>query len=357
VKRWPERAYREALAAEMTAYASDPVWRDSPVHTIFIGGGTPSLFSAESIGDLLETTRRLWRWAAPRIEITMEANPGTVDGAKLGRFAAAGVNRISFGVQSFQTRHLAQLGRIHSAEEAVAAIAAAQAAGFGDVNLDLMFAVPGQTPDEWEADLSAAVGLQPNHISAYNLTYEDGTAFGAWRRSGALLPVAEEAEVAMFTRTQTLLRAAGYAQYEISNYAQPGRECAHNLNYWRAGPYLGVGAGAHSFARQPEPGRRWGNEKSPGAYMERVAADGHARVSDELLSVAQARGEFVFLNLRCRAGFADTAFAERFGVAVNRAFPHVDTFVRDGLLDCAAGRWRLTDRGLLVADSIFVTFL
>jgi oxygen-independent coproporphyrinogen-3 oxidase len=357
VKRWPERAYCEALVAEMTAYAAEPVWRDGLVQTIFLGGGTPSLFSAESIGGLLEATRRLWRYAARRIEITMEANPGTVDAAKLRDFASTGVNRISFGVQSFHPRQLAQLGRIHSAGEAIAALGAAQAAGFDDVNLDLMFAVPGQTPDEWEDDLATAVRLQPNHISAYSLTYEDGTAFGAWRRSGALLPVAEEADVAMFTRTQSLLRSAGYAQYEISNYAQAGRECAHNLNYWRAGPYLGVGAGAHSFSRHPEPGRRWANEKSPGLYMERVAETGDARVSDELLSVAQARGEFVFLNLRCRDGFESAAFERRFGTAVGRAFPHVETFVRDGFLACTDGRWRLSDRGLLVADSIFATFL
>jgi oxygen-independent coproporphyrinogen-3 oxidase len=357
VKRWPEDAYCAALIAEMTAYAAQGQWQDGAVQTIFLGGGTPSLFAPDSIAALIGAALRLWPRATSQIEITMEANPGTVDGAKLRGFAAAGVNRISFGVQSFEPRHLAQLGRIHSAAEAIDAVTTARGAGFDGVNLDLMFAIPGQTVQEWEADLATAISLQPDHISAYNLTYEDGTAFGAWRRSGTLLPVPEEAEVAMFNRTQTLLAAHGYAQYEISNYARPGRACAHNLNYWRAGAYLGVGAGAHSFAAHPAPGRRWANEKNPGAYIERVSGDGHARTSDEALTPAQAQGEFVFLALRCIDGFAAAAFAQRFGVDVRHAFPHVDSFVRDGFLECVGNRWRLTARGLLFADSIFATFL
>ena len=357
VKRWPERAYREALIAEMTAYAACPPWRDGTIQTVFFGGGTPSLFAPESISALLDATARLWARSAPCIEVTMEANPGTVDAAKLRRFVAAGVNRISFGVQSFHPEHLTRLGRIHSAAEAIEAVTAAREVGFEGVNLDLMFAIPGQTLREWEADLDTAVGLGTDHISAYNLTYEDGTPFGAWRRSGALLPLPEEAEVAMFTRAQAILAAHGYVQYEISNYAVPGRECAHNLNYWRAGAYLGVGAGAHAYAAAPGPGRRWGNEKSPGLYMDRVTTSGHARVIEETLSAEQARGEFVFLGLRCRTGFDDAEFARRFGLDVRHAFPHADALVRDGFLEHADGQWRLTERGLLVADSVFATFV
>ncbi len=357
VKRWPEREYRDALIAEMTHYAALAPWRDGVVRTVFFGGGTPSLFAPASIAALLDAAFRLWPRTAPRIEITLEANPGTVDRARLRDFAAAEVNRVSFGVQSFQARQLTQLGRIHGAVEAIDAIADARGAGFDGINVDLMFAVPGQTVQEWEADLATAVSLRPDHISAYNLTYEDGTAFGSWRRSGALVPVPEEAEVAMFTRTRALLEAHGYVQYEISNYARPGRECAHNLNYWHAGPYLGVGAGAHSFARDPEPGRRWGNEKSPGAYVERVGGAGHARVSDETLSREQACGEFVFLGLRCRAGFDGAEFERRFGLEVARAFPHAAVFLRDGYLERAGDWWRLTEHGLLFADSIFATYL
>ena len=357
VKHWPERNYCQALIAEMTAYAMQPAWRDSALQSIFFGGGTPSLFASASIAALLEAAGRLWPRTAPRIEISLEANPGTVDAAKLRGFAAAGVNRVSFGVQSFQPRHLAQLGRIHSAAQAIEALEGAHAAGFDDVNLDLMFAIPGQTVAEWEADLATAFGLRPTHISAYNLTYEDGTPFGAWRRGGRLVPVPEEAEVAMFTRAQTLLAAHGYAQYEISNYALAGRECAHNLNYWRAGGYLGVGAGAHSFAPEPGAGRRWANERSPGGYMERIRSAGQARVDEETLSAEQARGEFIFLGLRCRAGFPAASFAQRFGLDVTRAFPHVEGLRRDGVVECVDGWWRLTEGGVLFGDSIFATFL
>ena len=357
VKRWPERDYCQALIAEMTTYAAQPAWRDGAIQSVFFGGGTPSLFAPASIAVLLDAAAGLWQRAAPRIEITLEANPGTVDSAKLRGFVAAGVNRISFGVQSFQPSHLAQLGRIHSAAQAIDALAAAHEAGFDDVNLDLMFAIPGQTVAEWDADLATAVGLRPTHISAYNLTYEDGTPFGAWRRAGRLVPVPEEAEVAMFTRAQTLLAAQGYAQYEISNYALAGRECAHNLNYWRAGAYLGVGAGAHSFARQADAGRRWANERSPGSYIERIRDAGQARADEETLSAEQARGEFVFLGLRCRAGFEAASFAQRFGLDVRRAFPHVEGLLRDGLVESVDGWWRLTERGVLFGDSIFATFL
>ena len=357
VKIWPERAYCDALVAEMRGYAAQPAWRDGALQTVFFGGGTPSLFAPDSIARLLDVAFRLWPRAEPVIETTLEANPGTVDAAKLSDFAAAGVNRVSFGVQSFQPRHLVQLGRIHSAAAAIDAVGAAHGAGFDRVNLDLMFAIPGQTVQEWEADLGTAVTLGADHISAYNLTYEDGTAFGAWRRSGRLMPVPEEAEVAMFTRARALLAAHGYAHYEVSNYAVPGRECAHNLNYWRAGSYLGVGAGAHSFARETEAGRRWSNENSPGAYIDCVGAAGHARVSEETLSPAQARGEFVFLNLRCQAGFDGAQFERRFGLDFAHAFPHADAFVRDGMLERVDGWWRLTERGLLVADAVFATFL
>lgn len=357
VKRWPERDYAAALAAELRAASQDPAWAGGVVRTVFFGGGTPSLFAPETIAGLLATIRELWPATPADIEITLEANPGTVDGDKLRGFRSAGVNRVSFGVQSFHPTHLARLGRIHSAGAAIAALGMAREAGFGNLNLDLIFAVPGQSLAEWEADLETAVGLAPDHISAYSLTYEEGTAFHAQLRAGALTRVAEEAEVAMFTRTRAVLGAHGYDAYEISNFARPGRACAHNLGYWRAEPYLGVGAGAHSYAAEPAPGRRWGNIKSPQRYIEAARATGQARASEETLSEAQARGEFAFLALRCRDGFAAADFVARFGLAPEAAFPHLETLAREGLLRRDAGRWCLSARGLLVADSVFATFL
>ncbi len=357
-KLWPERAYSDALIAELGHYAAQEPWRGGRLHTIFFGGGTPSLFAPASIGAILGAARRLWPAAGDEsIEITMEANPGTVDLDKLGGFRAAGVNRISFGVQSFHDQHLARLGRIHDAQQAIRAIEMARDAGFANLNLDLIFAVPGQTLEEWEADLRTAVGLRPDHISAYNLTFEEGTPFEALRRKGALQPLPEEVEVAMFTGTRVALGAAGYAAYEVSNFAQPGRACQHNLNYWQAGDYLGAGAGAHSYSRIPAPGRRWSNEKGPGAYIARVAADGHARVWEETLTAEQARGEFAFLGLRCAAGLDADAFADRFGADFLTLFPHAAALQRDGLLASAPGRWHLTPRGLLLADGVFASFL
>jgi oxygen-independent coproporphyrinogen-3 oxidase len=357
-KVWPEEEYAAALIAEMESYGRREPWRGRSLATVFVGGGTPSLFAPQTIGRILGRARELWApLPGDRVEVTLEANPGTVDHAKLAGFAACGVSRLSIGVQSFQPRHLRQLGRIHGRAEAVRAAEMARAAGVPEVSVDLMFAVPGQTLAEWEDDLGTALGLGVDHVSAYSLTYEDGTAFGNLRRRGLLRPVAEEIEVAMFVRARDLLEGAGYRQYEISNYARPGRECRHNLNYWQGGEYLGVGAGAHSFSRTGEAGRRWSNERSPGRYMTRIGSDGQARAFEEGLTPRQARGEFVFLGLRCRDGFEESTFTGRFGTDFLSAFPHAAELRRDGWLEADAGRWRLTDRGLLIADSLFATFV
>ncbi len=356
-RQLPEREYRTALLSELTYYAQCAPWRDGLLQTVYLGGGTPSLFTAESIADILAGVCRLWPRRAADVEVTLEANPGTVSLEKLRGLIGAGVTRISFGVQSFQPRHLIRLGRIHSAGEAINACELARQAGVAKLNLDLLFAVPEQTLAEWESDLRTAIRLDPDHVSAYGLTFEKGTAFEAERRSGALKPLPEEIEAAMFSQTQEVLAAAGYRHYEISNYALPGCECRHNLNYWHGGEYLGIGAGAHSFARTPAAGSRWSNEEIPDRYIAQVKSAGHAHVFGEMLTEEQARGEFVFLNLRCRDGFSGADFAERFRVDFPTAFAHVGTLVREGLLEPAEGRWRLTDRGLLHADTVFATFV
>jgi oxygen-independent coproporphyrinogen-3 oxidase len=352
------------------------------------------LFKPEAIAWILDTAFSLWpaqstvdnrqskgspvaRRPSPVdvVEITLEANPGTISHDKLRGFRAAGINRISFGVQSFHPHHLRTLGRIHGRAEALEAVELARQAGFTSVSMDLIFGLPDQTLSEWESDLTQACSLSPDHISAYNLTYEEGTAFHLWRAHGRLRQLPEEIEVAMLTRTQEILGAAGYQQYEISNYARSGFACRHNLNYWRSGSYLGVGAGAHSHAARhsivesresnvrPAPpegqpwGCRWSNEKSPSGYLRAVAERGHARVTSEALDARQARAEFVFLGLRCCDGFAAAAFHERFGDEFPALFPHVSALGEGGLLRCTDERWHLTPQGLLLADSVFVTFL
>ncbi len=357
-QQWPEERYVNALCTELRAYAHERDWEGRRLQTIFFGGGTPSLFAPSSIGAILDTACALWS-ADAAVEVTLEANPGTIDLERLRAFRRAGINRMSFGVQSFHAHHLQTLGRIHGPAEAVAAVQRAYAAGFNNVNLDLIFALPQQTLAEWEADLRQACVLNPLHISAYNLTYEEGTLFHKLRAQGALRQLADEIEVAMFTRTQEVLGAAGYQQYEISNYARPGQQCRHNLNYWRSGSYLGIGAGAHSYAEPggADHGKRWSNQKIPAAYIDAVEQEGHARSGLEILDARQAYGEFMFLGLRCLDGITDDQFHARFGTDVSTAFPHVKRLRQDELLQFDQGRWRLTPRGLLLADSVFATFL
>ncbi len=361
-QRWPEDTYTAALCTELEEASQSPAWRGLQIQTIFFGGGTPSLFAPLTIERILRRAASLWPLTADA-ELTLEANPGTITLDTLAGFRAAGVNRMSFGVQSFAPHHLRTLGRIHSAEEATRAVQLARQAGFDNVSIDLMFGLPHQTPEEWTSDLSQGCALRPDHISAYNLTYEEGTPFHQWRAKGLLHQLPEEIEVAMFTTTQEVLAAAGYQQYEISNYARPGRACRHNLTYWQSGPYLGIGAGAHSYMPPgvaPAPaawGCRWSNQKNPITYMQSVASHGHARTAVEALDERQARGEFVFLGLRCLDGFAAAAFRNRFGNDFPAAFPHVVDLRADGLLEHTEDMWRLTPRGLLLADGVFATFL
>jgi len=373
VQEVPERAYVAALVKELEGYGALESWQGARVRSIYFGGGTPSLLGPEFIGRVIETIGRLWAPTQPGdpkeqrvgsndagdvpIEITLEANPGTVDPAKLRSFRALGVNRLSLGVQSFQPRQLKLLGRSHSAGQACAVIEQGRAAGFEDLSIDLMFAVPGQTIGDWESDLRTAIRLEPDHVSTYNLTFEAGTPLHDLRERGRLDPVSEESEAVMFTRAADLLGPAGYHRYEVSNHARTGHESSHNINYWRGGEYLGIGAGAHSFVRQPVPGRRWDNEKDPDGYLRRIDEEGQARVFEERLSRRQAKGEFVFLGLRLSNGIDGQDFADRFGVDFTAAFPHVRRLVEDDLLIHEGSRWRLTPRGLIIADSVFVTFL
>lgn len=354
---WPEEAYVRALCRELRSYAADESFAGGTVQTLFFGGGTPSLFAPASIAAVVDQVAALWPVASD-VEVTLEANPGTVTAPKLSGLRQAGIDRLSFGVQSFHAHHLQRLGRIHSGDQARQAVRMARDARFEDINVDLIYALPEQTLAEWRSDLDAAIDLATEHVSAYNLTYEEGTAFHQWRAQGRLQPLPEEIEVAMFEMTQERLGAAGLSHYEISNYARPGHECRHNLNYWRCGAYVGVGAGAHGHAPAGRTGaRRWSNHKPPGRYLEEVARHGHGRAAEEQISEAQAQGEMMFLALRCRSGVCDDAFRSRFGRSIEAAFPHVANLRRDGLLAHEAKRWRLTDRGLLLADSVFATFL
>ena len=354
---WPEDEYVRALIAEMERRASELAWNGNSLRTIFFGGGTPSLFDPKSIGRILDVAQRLFG-LEPDVEITLEANPGTVDFTKLAGMRAAGINRISFGAQSFNPAILKFLGRIHSAEETREAARAAHRAGFERLNLDIIFAVPGQTLADVRHDIAEVVALGPDHVSAYNLTFEEGTAFSTEMKRGRITPLPNDDQAAMYALVRDELPRRGFPMYEISNYAQPGHEARHNLTYWRGQSYLGIGAGAHSFARDGAGGRRWWNERMPARYSAAALAGGLAEAGSETVDAAIAAGEFVFLNLRLREGFALTDFESRFGVSFDAQFGAQAASLFDaGLLLREDGRIRLSDRGLELADSVFAEFV
>ncbi|TAN50678.1 MAG: radical SAM family heme chaperone HemW [Methylococcaceae bacterium] len=346
----PERQYVAALLADLAQELAlyDPL---RPLQTLFIGGGTPSLFSAAAIAELLHGIAGLIPVAADA-EITLEANPGTAETGKFAGFRTAGVNRLSIGIQSFQDQHLKALGRIHSGAEAVAALSAAKAAGFANVNLDLMFGLPGQSIEDAVADVRTAIALQPAQISYYQLTLEHGTPFA---RQPPLLP--EDGLIWDMQQVgQAMLEQAGYRQYEVSAYAREGRQCRHNRNYWEFGDYLGIGAGAHGKLTPADGSvvRRW-KVKHPAAYLEKASA-GQALADQEIVSDLQKPLEFLMNALRLKEGFAERLFSERTGLPVTALQPQLDACLSDGLLQRHAGHVRCTEQGWRFLDSVLGRF-
>lgn len=355
----PEDAYTDSLLRELEFYGDQTDWRGRVVQSIFFGGGTPSTFKPASIGKLLA-------WVAATFainldcEITLEANPGAVDSGKFFGYRDAGVNRISVGVQSFQPELLKFLGRAHSADEAKRALEIVRQAGFDNFNFDLIYANPGQTLAALDADLDTALEFQPPHLSAYNLTFEEGTPFHHEYRAGRMKHLGEDEEIAMAELIEQKLRAGGLSRYEISNYARPGYPSRHNVNYWRSGDYLGLGAGAHSYKRgesDVESGRRWCNEKSPGRYMTQIAKSRHAIVECEDIDLMKAAGEFMFLGLRMTEGISIETFRASFGKPPEEVYPRIRTWIEGDLLEENSGYLRFTAKGILLANSIFVEFM
>jgi len=359
VSQWPEVEYVDALVGEMETRARTAPWAGQRVKTIFFGGGTPSLFMPASIAGVIQAADRLFG-LVPDCEVTLEANPGTVDQSKLVDLRAAGVNRISFGAQSFNPAILKVLGRIHDAEQTRQAASMAQRAGFERLNLDLIFAVPGQQIEDVYRDIAVATSLGPDHISAYNLTFEEKTIFFTAMKRGLIVPLSDDEQAAMFEVVRTELPRRGYPMYEISNYAPAGHEARHNLSYWRAESYLGLGAGAHSCALDDtfSQGVRWWNQPLPSRYLAAVAERGIAEEGRELIEKRKLEQEFVFLNLRLRAGFEFREFERRFGEPFDARFGEVTApLVQGGLLVRDKDRLFLSDRGLEIADSVFAQFM
>jgi putative oxygen-independent coproporphyrinogen III oxidase len=357
VQRIPEERYVAALLRETAFAAASGTWSGRRIATVFFGGGTPSLFSPGGVGELLDGFARLWGFCGSP-EITLEANPGSLEGGgeeKLRGFRAAGINRVSFGAQSFDARHLATLGRIHSAAETSGAFDAARRAGFDNLSCDLIYGIPGQTLAEWESDLRTAIGLGSEHVSAYCLTYEEGTPMTGMRNAGLVEAAGEETELEMLRLAREMLPQAGLAQYEISNFARPGRESRHNLAYWTWRDYLGLGAGAHGFARMARDakdrwGRRYANRRLPELYMS--SADGAWHATDEQLTREMAMSEFLLVGLRLSIGIDAARFEALFDVPLAEAAPKLESFAREGLVVQDGVSVSLTERGFELADAV-----
>ncbi len=327
----PETEYVDALLRDLDFELRD-VPEARPLASIFFGGGTPSLFSGAAIGRILDGVASRLSFA-PSIEITLEANPGTAEAQRFTDYRAAGVNRLSMGVQSLDDRQLRALGRIHGADEARAAVAMARAAGFDNLNLDLMFALPSQTVPEAAQDLAQLIALAPEHISYYHLTLEPNTAFAA---APPPLPDSDSA-YEMLEAGQLRLAANGYGQYETSAYAQPGRAAVHNLNYWRFGDYLGIGAGAHGKRTHADRIERRARHKHPKTFMETA---GSAEGLQEVRTVAgdELAFEYCLNALRLHEGFARADFEARTGLAFGLLEPRLEKQRQKGLLAMDATR-------------------
>lgn len=401
--------YVQALLAEMAAWAERPELQgatsvgQSPaelkphrprrlpyVPTIFLGGGTPTLLAADQLAAVIRGCFTHFQ-VAPEAEVTIEANPGTVDleGEKLAAAFQAGANRVSFGVQAYQPHLLQRLGRIHSPAEVEAAVQAARRAGFTNINLDLIYGLPGQTPADWAETLDWALSLGPTHLSCYSLIVEEGTPFWVEEQAGKLLLPPEEAEEEMFSHVQERLAAAGFRHYEVANWARPGYECRHNQVYWRNEPYLGLGCGAHSFLPlaaplanlgpprprltasriqggaqiETAPGRggeqyRFWNLKTPVAYRGALERGALPVEAGEVIDRQGEMAETMMVGLRLRDGVSDTRFQDRFGVSIQSVWGEtIAPFLAQELLEWEGENLRLTDRGLRLGNQVWQAFV
>jgi oxygen-independent coproporphyrinogen-3 oxidase len=351
-----EQRYVAALLAELAARRGDFAGR--ALATIYLGGGTPSLLSPQSVRALLDAVRAAF--AGDPAEVTLEINPSTLERERLPGFRAAGVDRVSIGIQSFDDTTLRRLGRAHRAREGELTLAACRAAGFTRLSLDLIAAAPGQDLAAFDRELDAAIRAAPEHVSVYELTLEAGTPFARAAERGQLDTADEESAARMLERAEERLVAAGYRRYEISSYAWPGREALHNQRYWQRRPVLGLGMGAVSndppTAIRPHGVRRT-NPRTLDAYL--MVAAGAQRAEVEELDPRIARGEAVFLALRTSAGLDADRFAAEFGAPPRAFFADAIGALRaQGLLEeTDTGRLRLTPRGRMLSDSVFEHFV
>ena len=337
-------AWRKALLADLDYEAR--LLPGRKLSSIFFGGGTPSLMDAATVAAVIEAATRHWP-AADGIEITLEANPNSVETARFAELASAGVNRVSLGLQRFDNPSLGFLGRAHSAREGFAALATAQK-HFRRVSFDLIYALPGESEDSWAATLAQALSLGTKHLSLYQLTIEPGTRFASMVARGEFEPLDPDAAAALYELTDAMTSASGMPAYEISNYARPGQESRHNLTYWRYGDYAGIGPGAH--------GRRLGlqtvRHRKPENFLSAIARNGNGIAEQAPLSATEAADEALVMGLRLRDGIDAEAIADRFALSSVVDWRRVDRLVRSGHLTRSESRIALAPGGRLLLDHI-----
>jgi oxygen-independent coproporphyrinogen-3 oxidase len=354
VRRAPidEARFVRALTAEIATTAERVPGRT--VSTIFFGGGTPSLMQPATVGAVLDALGRHWS-IAPDVEVTLEANPTSVEAARFRGYRSAGVNRVSLGVQALDDRVLAELGRLHSADEALQAVAIARSV-FERYSFDLIYARPRQTPQEWASELKRAIAEGGEHLSLYQLTIEPETPFYALHAAGKLAVPDEDNARVLYDTTQEICAAHGLPAYEISNHARPGSECRHNLVYWRAHEYAGIGPGAHgrlNIGRLDIAGDRHATatEKRPEAWLTRVETDGHGLVTDDVLTREEMSDEFLLMGLRLAEGIDPQRFTALSGRPLDPA--RIAALREHGLIETtAAGHLRVSLPGFPVLDAV-----
>ena len=351
--RMAQRArYVQAVCREIRAQAA--FFGPRRVGTVFLGGGTPTLLTGGQVQQILDTVRACFE-LDDGAEITMEGNPGTLTMDSLRAYRQAGVNRLSLGVQSLDDALLAAIGRIHTGAEAVQAVRMAREAGFDNLNLDLMLGLPGQTAAQWRDTLARAIALAPDHLSCYSLILEEGTPLFERVKMGACAPLPDEETMEeMDALTAELTQAAGYAQYEVSNYARPGKQCRHNIVYWECLPYLGVGLGAHSDM----DGRRFYNPADWEAYLRMAERGETAREAEGAGTRADRMFERMMMGLRQVRGVDAARFARDFGEEIGRVWPaSIAEMTRANLMSCNTESVFLTPRGMQVMNGVLVRLM
>jgi len=341
--------YLKAIENEIASSNGAPEsWR---IKTLFFGGGTPSLLSSQDIESLFNALSKKFDLSEIE-EITLEANPGEAPESKLRDFKTLGINRISIGTQSFNPEYLKFLGRIHSVEDIYTTVSAVKNSGFTNFSVDLIHGIPGQTVSEWKSDLKKAIELEPNHISAYNLTVEHKTNLHSLVKSGKVTMLPEEIQASMIETTRSILESNGYYQYEISNYSKPGFECQHNLQYWRGAPYLSFGPSAHSF----DSSKRWKNVKNLEKYISLVEKNASPVDFEEILSKNELVNEILGFGIRLKAGVNISNIPDDYLQPVLKNIQYISD-KWEGCIIYKDHQLSLTKKGFLFADAIAVDLM